>query len=89
MKYNFDEIVDREDTACYKYDWRKNYFGTEDVLPMWVADMDFKTPRIVIEAISKRLEHEILGYSFRPDSFYESIINWTKRRHGWEINSYS
>jgi cystathionine beta-lyase len=85
MKYNFDEIVIRENTACYKYDWRKRYFGTEAVLPMWVADMDFKTPREVIDAIARRLEHEILGYSFRPGSFYESIINWVKNRHGWEI----
>jgi cystathionine beta-lyase len=85
VKYNFDKIVNRENTACYKYDWRKNYFGTEDVLPMWVADMDFKTPPVIIDAIKKRLEHEILGYSFRPDSYYRSIIKWMKNRHAWEI----
>jgi cystathionine beta-lyase len=85
LKYNFDEMLNRKNTACYKYDGRKDYFGTEDVLPMWVADMDFKTPRVIIDAIKKRLQHEILGYSFRPDSYYESIIKWMKRRHDWEI----
>jgi cystathionine beta-lyase len=54
MKYNFDEIIAREGTDCFKYDYRKDYFGTTDVIPMWVADMDFKTPDFVLEAIRKR-----------------------------------
>ncbi len=85
MEYNFDEQVDRENTACYKYDLRRVFFGREDVIPMWVADMDFKTPSFIIEAIRGRLDHEILGYTFRHDSFYESIANWIKRRHGWDV----
>jgi cystathionine beta-lyase len=85
MKYNFDEIIPRENTSCYKYDWRKDIFGTEDVIPMWVADMDLKTPAFIIDALKQRLEHEILGYTFRPDSFYESIINWNHRRNQWNI----
>ena len=85
MQSDFDEIVNRENTACYQYDLRKKYFGTDDVIPMWVADMDFKTPAFITEAIKKRLGHEILGYTFRSDSFYESIIKWLKTRHGWEI----
>ncbi len=85
MKYNFDEIINREGTSCYKYDFRKKYFGTENVLPMWVADMDFKTPPFIIEAIKKRLRHEILGYTFRPETFFKSIIYWMKKRHGWNI----
>ncbi len=85
MKYNFDEIIDRDNTASVKFDLRKKVFGKEDIIPMWVADMDFKTPDFIIEPLKKRLEHSILGYSFRPDSYYQSIINWLKRRHQWEI----
>ncbi len=84
-KYNFDETVPREGTNCLKYDARKMFFNTEDVLPLWVADMDFKTPDFIVEAMKKRLEHEIFGYSFKSDSYYEAIINWMKRRHGWEV----
>lgn len=83
--YNFDEIIPRENTDCVKYDIRKVIFGTEEVLPMWVADMDFRTPDFIIDAIKKRLEHEILGYTFRGKSFTDSIIKWNKKRHGWHI----
>ncbi len=85
MIYNFDEIIPRENTDCIKYDTRKMFFGTDEVLPMWVADMDFRTPDFIIEAIKKRLEHEILGYTFRGNSFNQSIIKWMLKRHGWEI----
>lgn len=85
MQYDFDERVQREHTACFKYDWREGIFGKKDVLPMWVADMDLKTPPFVIEALKKRLEHEILGYSFRPEGFYESIINWNEKRNQWKV----
>ena len=84
-KYNFDEIIEREGTNCLKYDARKHFFETDDLLPLWVADMDFKTPDFIADAIKKRAEHELFGYSFRPDSYYEAIINWMKRRHNWEI----
>lgn len=84
-KYNFDEIVPRENTDCVKYDVRKEFFGTEDVTPMWVADMDFRTPEFIIEAIRQRLHHEILGYSIRGKSFNEAIVNWMKKRHNWEV----
>ena len=59
--YNFDEIIDREGTNCLKYDARQRFFGKEEVLPLWVADMDFKTPDFVIDALRKRLDHEILA----------------------------
>ncbi|MCW0483230.1 MalY/PatB family protein [Gaoshiqia sediminis] len=85
MKYNFDEQVPREGTNSLKYDARLNFFGKEDVLPLWVADMDFKTPDFIINAIKERLNHEILGYTFRPDSYYEAIIHWMKERHGWTV----
>ena len=84
-KYNFDEMVSREGTNSLKYDAREKFFGDKSVLPLWVADMDFKTPDFIIEAIKKRTEHEIFGYSFRPDSYFQAIINWMKRRHNWEI----
>ncbi len=86
MDYNFDELIDRQNTACYKYDLRSSYFGKEGVIPMWVADMDFRTPSFIIDAIRNRLDHEILGYTFRHDSFYESLANWLKRRHGWDVS---
>ena len=85
MKYNFDEQVKREGTNCIKYDFRKDVFGKEDVLPLWVADMDFKTPDFVINALRERLNHEVLGYTFRPESYHEAIANWMQRRHGWLI----
>lgn len=84
-KYNFDEPIPREGTNSLKYDGRERMFGKPDVLPLWVADMDFRTPDFVLNAIKKRLDHEILGYTFRPDSYFESIIGWMKQRHNWDI----
>jgi len=84
-KYDFDEIISREATNCIKYDAREKVFNTNDVLPLWVADTDFRTPDFIINAIRKRAEHEILGYTFNPDSYYESIEGWMKRCHNWEI----
>ncbi len=86
MKYNFDKIINRENTNCIKYDLRKKLFKKDDVIPMWVADMDFETPSFIKDAILQRAEHQIYGYSFRPDSFYNSIVNWVKTYHNWEIN---
>lgn len=83
--YNFDELIDRTNTNCIKYDGRKVFFGNEDLLPLWVADMDFRTPDFIVEALKKRAEHEIFGYTFRAESYTNSIVNWLKRRHNWEI----
>ncbi len=84
MSWNFDEIFDREGTDCIKYDLRKEIFGS-DVIPMWVADMDFKTPDFIVAALQKRLDHNIYGYSFRPHKYYQSIIDWLASRHNWSI----
>ncbi len=84
-KYNFDEIIERKGTNSIKYDALKMFFKSDDVLPLWVADMDFKTPDFIIDAIKERTEHEIFGYTFRPDSYYDAVIGWMKRRHNWEI----
>jgi cystathionine beta-lyase len=85
MQYNFDEIISRKNTRSVKYDLRTEIFGKSDVLPMWVADMDFRTPDVIIEAIKQRLDHEILGYSIRDDAYDNALINWLERRHQWNI----
>ena len=86
MEAVFDQVINRENTACVKYDQRKSVFGKEDVLPFWVADMDFKAPQPVIDALQKRLDHGILGYPMKPEGFYDSIADWLERRHGWKIH---
>ena len=86
MKYDFDEIVPREHTDCFKFDNVKEIFGTEDVIPMWIADMDFKTPPFIVETIRKRLKHEVLGYTFTNSSWKPAIQNWVSRRYGWDVS---
>lgn len=85
MRYNFDEVIDRSMTNSVKWNFNKKFFGYEDVLPMWVADMDFKSPPEVINAIIKRAEHGIFGYSDRMESYYDSVISWMEKRHNWNI----
>lgn len=85
MQYNFDELVNRKNTNCIKHDATASFLGVEDAIPMWVADMDFKTPPFIIDAIKKRLEHEVLGYSIKPEAFFTSIVQWMKKRHNWHI----
>lgn len=81
MKYNFDEIIDRRGTSSVKWDGVQKYWkGRNDLLPMWVADMDFKTAPFVVEALKKRLDHEVIGYTFACDEWYDAIINWVNVR---------
>ena len=82
MDYNFDEVIDRHGTASLKWDSAT----TPDVLPMWVADMDFKTAPSVIAALRRRVEHGIFGYVRVPDAYYEAVTGWFARRHGWTID---
>ena len=84
-KYNFDEIVNRRGTNCYKYDALKKIFGSDDLLPLWVADTDFRTPDFIMEAIRRRMDHENLGYSFRGEGFFRSIISWIDHSYGTVI----
>lgn len=84
--YNFDEIIDRKGSNCLKWDVLEKRFGRSDLLPLWVADMDFKTPDFIMNAIRKRCEHEILGYSFPDAGYYKSIINWLSERHELQID---
>lgn len=83
--WNFDELISRDNTSCIKYDFREKVFGRSDVIPMWVADMDFRTPPFIIEALHNRLGHEILGYSYRPESYFSSLCEWISSRHGWKV----
>lgn len=86
MNYNFDEIIERRGTDSIKWDAVKERWGRNDLLPLWVADMDFRTPPCVIEAFRKRLEHEVLGYTYACEEWYTSICNWLQVRHQWEIS---
>ncbi|MGM0519662.1 MAG: MalY/PatB family protein [Campylobacterota bacterium] len=85
MIYNFDEKIDRKNTNCEKHDALKKVFGYEDLQGMWVADMDFKTPKFINEEIIKASQHSIYGYSFQSDALINSIINWQKNRHNFDI----
>jgi len=85
MNYNFDEIIDRKNTGAVKIERCKALYGSENVLPLWVADMDFRTPDFIFEAIRERCEHPILGYTMPPKEFYPSLINWIKEHHQWEV----
>ncbi|MBE6293734.1 MAG: pyridoxal phosphate-dependent aminotransferase [Bacteroidales bacterium] len=85
MKYNFDEIIERKNTDCLKYDWAKDIFGSDDVIPMWIADMDFRTPQCIVDVMRKRMEHEIFGYTFLSPQWKPAIINWISRRYNWHV----
>ena len=78
-KFNFDEIVDRRGSDSEKWDGGR----AAGVLPMWVADMDFRTAPCVVEAVARRAAHGVFGYEHVPDSYYEAVVNWFNRRHGW------
>lgn len=82
----FDHTIDRAGTASVKYDLRKERFGREDILPMWVADMDFPAPREVTEQLINRAKHPIYGYSILSQGYYNSIVRWMDKRHGWPID---
>jgi len=82
---DFDKIISRENTNSVKYDLRSLYFGNKEVIPMWVADMDFETPSFIQEAVKKRAQHPIYGYSIKPKSYFDSIINWMEKRHQWKV----
>ena len=84
-KYDFSTSTCREDTNAEKYALRKKLFGTDDVLPVWVADMDIDTPDFVLDAVKQRLQHPIIGYEEVPYSMYEAQIEWMKSEHGVEF----
>lgn len=83
MKYNFDDIIDRTSNYSAKWLELESKFGRDDLLPMWVADMDFKSPEPVIKAIRERADQGIYGYTTRPQSYFNTIVQWQNNRHGW------
>ncbi len=87
MNYNFDEIIDRKGTDAVKLERCKALFGTEDVLPLWVADMDFRTPDFILDTIRKRLDHPILGYSVPPEGFNDAFVKWVRDHHRWPVSA--
>lgn len=82
---DFDTIVDRRNTDCLKYDFAVRRGKPEHVLPLWVADMDFKTSSCIIDAVRERVEHGIFGYTESRDSYFEAVAEWMKGRHRWEV----
>ena len=85
MKYDFDEIIERRGTHSIKFDSMQELWGRNDLIPMWVADMDFRTPSFIVEAIRKRVEHEIFGYTKPSDEYFNSIIRWVDKRYGMKV----
>ena len=83
MKYNFDEIIDRKNTSCLKYDFAVERGRPEDVLPFWVADMDFRTPPEIVEALISRAKHGIFGYTSPKEEYFKAVAGWFERRHNW------
>lgn len=83
--YNFDQMIKRTGTSCVKWDETKSVFGYGDVLPMWVADMDFQAPYEVTAAIKEKVEHGIYGYTSVPSSNSEAVVSWLMKRHDWNV----
>jgi cystathionine beta-lyase len=85
MQYNFDQIIDRRGTDALKIDAVPSIWGRNDLMPLWVADMDFATPPFIVEALRRRLDHEVIGYTVRTPQWASSIVAWQQSRYGWEI----
>lgn len=82
MQYNFDEIIERKGTNCVKHDALTENFGRDDLLPMWVADMDFRSPDFVMEALRERCCHEVLGYAKAHDAYFDTMVAWLRNHYG-------
>ena len=87
MNYDFDQVIDRKGTDAIKWEGMKGIWGRTDLIPLWVADMDFATPPFVMDAVKNRCEHPILGYTSKSDSYYQSIINWVDQRYGMKVTA--
>lgn len=83
--YNFDEIIDRHGSGCLNVDNLKRVFGREDLLSFWIADMDFRTPDFILDALKKRLDHPILGYPCMGEDYYSVLSSWIEKLHGWKV----
>ena len=80
--YDFDTPIDRRDTSCFKWDALPAMYGRDDLLPMWVADMDFRSPDFVIDAMRRRLDHPVLGYTMPSDGYWQAVCSWLERHYG-------
>jgi len=85
MTEEFDQVIDRRGTASLKWDYSRRYTGLEGLLPLWVADMDFPAPPEVLQALRRRVEHGVFGYTLEPESCFQAAMDWMRRRHGWEL----
>jgi len=85
-KFNFDEVIDRKGTGAVKTDLLKKRYGREDLIGLWVADMDFRCGDFIIDALTKRCQEGIFGYTMALDSYFESIVEWVENQHQWKIN---
>lgn len=85
MTFDFDGILDRRNTGSLKWEYPARALGKPDVIPLWVADMDFAAPPSVVEAVRNRAAHGAFGYAWIPDSFWDSIVRWMTTRHGWPV----
>ncbi|MBR4716352.1 MAG: pyridoxal phosphate-dependent aminotransferase [Bacteroidales bacterium] len=81
-QYNFDDIIERKGSDCFKWDALPSMYGRDDLLPMWVADMDFRSPDFVMDAIRHRCEHEVLGYTMPSEGYWQAVESWLGRRYG-------
>ncbi len=86
VKYNFDQVIDRSNSNSIKFDAVEEVFGSKDIIPLWIADMDFLSPPEVTQALRERVEHGIFGYVQPSEQYYSSIINWLKNRHTWLVD---
>lgn len=86
-KYNFDKVIDRRGTGAIKLEALETMFGDADLLPLWVADMDFETPEFITEALRRRLDHSLFGYTVEPTDYRPTIVKWIADHHGWDIRS--
>ncbi|SIO00468.1 cystathione beta-lyase [Carnobacterium alterfunditum] len=88
MDFNFDEFIDRHEQNSIKWGYPKTLFGDEPILPMWVADMDFANPPLILDELQKLLDQRILGYTFPPDTLYQTIINWQEEHHNFALTAH-
>ena len=87
MIYDFDKIIDRRGTNDVKHELLVDYFGRNDLLPLWVADMDFETPSFVRDAVAKRLQHPVCGYSVLPKNYWDVVSQWIESHHQWRVET--
>lgn len=85
MTYDFDKIIDRRDTGALKVDVLGERYGRPDLLPLWVADMDFETPSFITDALRRRLDHSLFGYTVEPQEYWPAVMRWLADRHGWQV----